>query len=112
MVVLKAPSFWRGLGGGCEALLPTLHLLLHLVLRQLFALRSLQELLHAVAGSICTALGGEHDVHALDVVGYGEGLRRAGTLRADSANWRVLIQLVGTMRAYHLPLRFVPTLWS
>ena len=61
-----------------------MHLLLDLVLRQLLALRSLQELLHAVAGCVRTALGGEHDVHALDVVGYGEGLRRAGTLRGDA----------------------------
>ena len=31
------------------------------VLRQLFALRTLQELLHAVAGGVGRALGGEHD---------------------------------------------------
>ena len=61
-----------------------MNLLFYLVLRQLFALRSLQELLHAVAGSVGRALGGEHDVHALDVVGHGERLRRAGTLRGDA----------------------------
>ena len=40
-----------------------LNLLLDLVLRQLLALHTLQELLHAVAGSVVGALGGEHHVH-------------------------------------------------
>ena len=57
---------------------------LYPVLRQLFALRSLQELLYAVAGSVGRALGGEHDVHARDVVARGERLGRAGTLRGDA----------------------------
>ena len=70
-----------GVGGGS---LPTLHLLLYLVLRQLFALRTLQELLHAVAGGVGRALGGEHDVHARDVVARGERLGRAVCAPFDS----------------------------
>ena len=69
--MLLAPRIWR---------LIARILLLDLVLRQLLTLHALQELLHAVASSVVGALGGEHHVHALDVVGDGERLRGAGTL--------------------------------
>ena len=59
-----APRIWR--------LIARFLLLLDLVLRQLLYLHALQELLHAVAGTVVRQLGGEHDVHALDVVGYRE----------------------------------------
>ena len=103
--VLKAPSPWeragvRLLGGGSLSLL----VLADLVLRQLLDLHAVQELLHAVASLVVATLGGEHHMHALDVVGDGEGLGRAGTLAVQTNLERAEAVELHTLGVLHLVL--------
>ena len=75
-----------------------------LVLRQLFALHTVQELLHAVASLVVATLGSEYHVHALDVVGDGERLGRAGTAAVDADLERTEAVQLHTLGVLHLVL--------
>ena len=80
----------------------SLHFLLDLVLRQLHAGGTLEELLRAVTGGVGVALRREYDVQTLDVVGHGERLGRAGTLAADADLERAEAVQLHTLRILHL----------
>ena len=106
--LFRTPLPREGLGGGVTPLLGGVgggslsDLLLDLVLRQLLTLRTLQELLDAVAGRIGRALGGEHDVHARDVILNGEGLGGARSLRGNADLERAEAVELDTLRVLQL----------
>ena len=84
VVVKKIPRWlFYDLPGG-RLRLGFLVLLDNLVVGQLYAGGTLQELLHAVTGIVGGALRGEYYVQVLDVVVDGEGLGRTGTLAVDA----------------------------
>ena len=90
----------RSLGGGSLSVL----VLADLVLGQLLDLHAVQELLHAVASLVVATLGSEYHVHALDVVGDGEGLGRAGALAVQADLERAEAVELHTLGVLHLVL--------